>query len=70
MPMQNLIEQSDNYLKTSGSLWQYYRDEPFSNANDVIIDIPDGANSLLFKSKEKITGQITVGQKMLKQWFR
>ena len=70
MPMQNLIEQSDNYLKTSGSLWQYYRDEPFSNANDVIIDIPDGANSPLFKSKEKITGQITVGQKMLKQWFR
>ena len=27
MPMYNLIEYSDNYAKTSGSLWQYYRDE-------------------------------------------
>ena len=26
MPMYNLIEYSDNYAKTSGSLWQYYRD--------------------------------------------
>ena len=24
MPMYNLIEYSDNYLKTSGRLWQYY----------------------------------------------
>ena len=29
MTMYNLIEYSDNYSKTSGSLWQYYRDEPF-----------------------------------------
>ena len=27
MPMYNLIEYSDNYSKTSGSLWQYHRDE-------------------------------------------
>ena len=26
MPMYNLIEYSDNYTKTTGSLWQYYRD--------------------------------------------
>ena len=26
MPMYNLIEYSDNYSKTSGSLWQYYKD--------------------------------------------
>ena len=26
MPMYNLIEYSDNYSKTSGSLCQYYRD--------------------------------------------
>ena len=25
MPMYNLIEYSDNYARTSGSLWQYYR---------------------------------------------
>ena len=28
MPMYNLIEYSDNYAKTSGSLWQYFRDGP------------------------------------------
>ena len=27
MPIYNLIEYSDNYSKTSGSLWQYYKDE-------------------------------------------
>ena len=34
MPMYNLIEYSDNYSKTSGSLWQYYRDEPNDNLAD------------------------------------
>ena len=48
MPMYNLIEYSDNYAKTSGSLWQYYRDE----ANDNL------AYSESFKSKIKITGKI------------
>ena len=47
MPMYNLIEYSDNYAKTSGSLWQYYRDE---RDNDI-------ANSESFKSKIKITGR-------------
>ena len=28
MPMYNLIEHSDIYPKTAGSLWQYCRDEP------------------------------------------
>ena len=27
MPMYDLMEYSDNYSKTSGSLWQYYRNE-------------------------------------------
>ena len=27
LPMYNLIEYSDNYVKASGSLWQYYKDE-------------------------------------------
>ena len=31
MPMNNLIEYSNNYSKTLGSLWQYYRDEPNDN---------------------------------------
>ena len=28
MPIYNLIEYSDNYSKTSASLWQYYKDDP------------------------------------------
>ena len=28
IPTYNLIEYSDNYSKTSGTLWQYCRDEP------------------------------------------
>ena len=47
MPMYNLIEYSDNYSKTYGSLWQYYKDEP----NDNIADTES------FKSKVKITGK-------------
>ena len=31
MPMYNLIEYSDNYSKTLGSLWQYYEDDPNGN---------------------------------------
>ena len=49
MPMYNLIEYSDNYAKTSGSLWQYYRDEPI-NDNDL-------EDSESFKFKKKITGK-------------
>ena len=50
MPMYNLIEYSDNYAKTSGSLWQYFRDEPNDNLED----------SESFKSKIKITGKTPV----------
>ena len=50
MPMYNLIEYSDNYAKTSGSLWQYFRDEP----NDHLRD------SESFKSKIKITEKTPV----------
>ena len=28
MPMYNFIEYSKKYRKTTGSLWNYYRDEP------------------------------------------
>ena len=48
IPMSNLIEYSDNYSKTSGSLWEYYRDEPNDNLTD----------SESFKSEMKITGKI------------
>ena len=47
MPMYNLIEYSDNYSKTSGSLWQYYKDDPKNNITW----------SESFKSKVKIRGK-------------
>ena len=47
MPMYNLIEYSDNFAKTTGSLWQCFRDEPDDNIED----------SESFKSKIKITGK-------------
>ena len=31
MPMYNLIEYNDNYSRTSGTLWKYYRDDPNDN---------------------------------------
>ena len=31
MPMFNLIKYNDSYWKRSGSLWQYYRDDPNDN---------------------------------------
>ena len=34
MSMYNLIDYSDNYSKTSGSLWQYYKDDPNYNLTD------------------------------------
>ena len=33
MPMYNLLEYSDNYSKTSGSLWTDYRDGVNDSAN-------------------------------------
>ena len=47
MTMYNLLEYSDNYSKKSGSLWQYYKDDPNNNL----------ANSESFKYKVKITGK-------------
>ena len=58
MAMYNLIEYSDNYSKTSASLWQYYRDESFLNANGAIADFSsDDDNSALFKFRRKIAGR-------------
>ena len=33
MPMYNLLEYSKNYRNTTGSLWNYYRDEPNSSTD-------------------------------------
>ena len=55
MPMYNFLEYSKNYRKTSGSLWNYYREEPNSgtegNTNYLIKD------SEPFNYKTSITGK-------------
>ena len=57
MPIYNLIEYSDNYVKTSGSLWQYCKDILARNANYVIVDFTGGNTTDSFNFKAKITGQ-------------
>ena len=57
MPMYNLIEYSDNYVKTTGSLWQYCKDIPARNANGEIIIFEENNTTDSFKFKAKITGQ-------------
>ena len=56
MPMYNLIEYSKNYRKTTGSLWNYYRDEhndfPANNYNANPI-----TSSESFKYKSSIAGK-------------
>ena len=48
MPMYNLLEYSKNYRKRTGSLWNYYRDEP----SDLL-----STNSESFKYKISIAGK-------------
>ena len=58
MPMYSLIEYSDNFLITSGSLWEYYRDESFLDNNGAIADFPaDNNNGVSFKFKTKTAGR-------------
>ena len=57
IPMYNVIEYSDNYSKTSGSLWQYCKEIPAVNNDGNIVDF-NGANATdSFNFKTKITGQ-------------
>ena len=56
MPMYNLLEYSKNYLKTSGSSWNYYRDELTDEANDDNGLNKNVINSKSFKYKTNITG--------------
>ena len=59
--MYSLLEYDNVYSKTSGRLWQYFRDEPASDDNNVINDFPeDNNNSNSFKFKQKITGKTTI----------
>ena len=48
MPMYNLIEYSNNYRKTTSSLWNYYRDETSNTLS---------SDSEYFKYKTSIVGK-------------
>ena len=57
MPLYNLKVYSDNYSKTSGSLWQYCKEIPALNNQGNIANF-DGTNATdSFNFKTKITGQ-------------
>ena len=51
MPIYNLIEYSDNYSDTSGSLWDFKRDEIVNNT-----DVTSDNNAPSFKYKASIIG--------------
>ena len=51
IPMYNLIECSDNHSDTSGSLWNFKRDEIENNAN-----VTDDNNAPSFKYKANLIG--------------
>ena len=55
--MYSLIEYSDSYLKTSGSLWQYCKDIPAVDNNNAIVNFAENNLTDLFNFKVKITGQ-------------
>ena len=57
MPMYNLTEYSDNYSDTSGSLWQFKRDE--SNINDINTVLTND-NTPSFKYKTSVIGNTVV----------
>ena len=53
MPIYNLIEYSDNYSDTSGSLWEFKRDEvPVDNNANLSIN-----NSRSFRYKAALVGK-------------
>ena len=56
MPMYNLIKYSDNYTKTTGSLWQYCKDIPARNNNNEITEFTGGNTTDSLNFKAKITG--------------
>ena len=57
MPMYNLIEYSDSYSKTTGSLWQYCKDIPARNDNNEITVFARNNLTDSFNFKLKFTGQ-------------
>ena len=53
MPLYNLLEYKKNYRKTTGSLWNYYRDELISDG-----EINHYLGSKSFDFKSSIVGEL------------
>ena len=75
MPMYNLIEYSDNYSDTSGSLWQFKRDEIGGDNNLTVDDnhLPNNSSSFKYKScfiTDRNGVKITVPLKYLSNFWR
>ena len=75
MPMYNLIEYSDNYSDTSGSLWQFKRDE-IGGDDDLTVNaqhIPNNLSSFKYKScfiTSRNGAKIAVPLKYLSKFWR
>ena len=69
MQVYNLLEYSDKYSITSGSLWNYYRDEVFDdeneNANNKSISNNKTITSKSFEHKTKIIRKETDDNNLL-----
>ena len=75
MPMYNLIEYSDNYSDTSGSLWQFKRDEIEGDVDLTVDDdhIPNNSSSFKYKSSfitNRNSIKIAVPLKYLNNFWR
>ena len=75
MPMYNLIEYSDNYSDTSGSLWQFKRDETERDADLTVNDqhIPNNLSSFKCKSSSitnRNGAKVVVPLKYLSNFWR
>ena len=57
MSMYNLIKYSDNYSKTSGSLWHYCKDIPAVDNNNAIVNFSENNLTDSFGFKVTMTGQ-------------
>ena len=60
MPMYNLIEYTDNYPDTSGSLWQFKRGQQPKENNGNLFHVSTD-NSSSFKYKSNLIGTIPNG---------
>ena len=65
MPMNNFIDCSDNYFKTSGRLWQYCKDIPAVGSNNSMVNFNEANATDLFNFKAKMTGQTGCDEKKM-----